>query len=391
MKASSNYAVFYGAIKFSRLDSIRIPPEFFQRFQTFRKRIEIMNHIASNREVEDISPEAPHGEKKLKLIIQIPCYNEAGTLAIALAELPRELPGIDKIEWLIIDDGSTDETVEVARANGVDHIVQHHTNVGLARAFMTGLQASLALGADIIVNTDADNQYCASDIPALVAPILEGKAQYVIGTRPISEIAHFSVIKKLLQKLGSFVVRRISGTDVEDAPSGFRALSRDTAMRMNVFNCYTYTLETIIQAGYKNIPIVCIPVRVNADLRPSRLVKSIPRYIQRSVFTMIRIFVVYRPFKFFFTIGVIFFLAGFCVGLRFLCHWLTGGGQGMMQSLILAAILLLMGTVFGMMAFMADLLSVNRQLLEDIQYRQRKNCFDPIPSSGNDTQHKDRL
>ena len=319
----------------------------------------------------------------MKLIIQIPCYNEAGTLAIALAELPREIPGIDKVEFLIIDDGSSDETVEVARANGVDHIVRHHTNLGLARAFMTGLQAALSLGADIIVNTDADNQYCAADIPALVTPILEGKAQYVIGTRPISGIEHFSPVKKLLQKLGSFVVRKISDTSVEDAPSGFRALSRDAAMRMNVFNRYTYTLETIIQAGYKNLPIVCVPVRVNADLRPSRLVKSIPRYIQRSIFTMIRIFVVYRPFKFFFTIGVIFFLAGFLVGCRFLWHWLTDGGQGMMQSLILAAVLMVMGTVFGMMAFMADLLSVNRQLLEDIQYRQRKACFEPVsPSSG---------
>ncbi|MBS1371722.1 MAG: glycosyltransferase family 2 protein [Lentisphaeria bacterium] len=311
----------------------------------------------------------------MKLIIQIPCYNEAGTLAVALAELPREVPGIDRVEWLIIDDGSSDATVEVARANGVDHIVRHHTNLGLARAFMTGLHTALGLGADIIVNTDADNQYRAADIPALVAPILEGRAQYVIGTRPISGIDHFSPVKKLLQKLGSCVVRKISGTCVEDAPSGFRALSRDAAMRMNVFNRYTYTLETIIQAGYKNLPIVCVPVRVNADLRPSRLVKSIPRYIQRSVFTMVRIFVVYRPFKFFFSIGMVFFLAGFLIGCRFLWRYLAGSGQGMMQSLILAAVLMLIGAVLGMLAFMADLLSVNRQLLEDIQYRQRKECY----------------
>ena len=245
----------------------------------------------------------------MKLIIQIPCLNEAKTLGIALAELPRSVPGIDKVEILIVDDGSTDDTVAVARAAGVDHIVRHPANFGLARAFMTGLDASLKLGADIIVNTDADNQYCAADIPALVAPILEGRAEYVIGTRPIARIEHFSPVKKFLQKLGSYVVRRISGTQVEDAPSGFRALSRDAAMRMNVFNRYTYTLETIIQAGYKNIPILCVPVRVNADLRPSRLVKSVPRYIQRSIFTMIRIFVVYRPFKFFFSIGTVFFLA----------------------------------------------------------------------------------
>lgn len=314
----------------------------------------------------------------MKLIIQIPCLNEAKTLGIALAELPRSVPGIDKVEILIVDDGSTDDTVAVARAAGVDHIVRHPANFGLARAFMTGLDTSLKLGADIIVNTDADNQYCAADIPALVAPILEGRAEYVIGTRPIARIEHFSPVKKFLQKLGSYVVRRISGTRVEDAPSGFRALSRDAAMRMNVFNRYTYTLETIIQAGYKNIPILCVPVRVNADLRPSRLVKSIPRYIQRSIFTMIRIFVVYRPFKFFFSIGTVFFLVGFLLGCRFLWHWLAGGGRGMTQSLILAAVLMLMGTVFSMMAFIADLLSVNRQLLEDIQYRQRRNCFDPM-------------
>ena len=314
----------------------------------------------------------------MKLIIQIPCLNEAKTLGIALAELPRSVPGIDKVEILIVDDGSSDDTVAVARAAGVDHIVRHPANFGLARAFMTGLDASLKLGADIIVNTDADNQYCAADIPALVAPILEGRAEYVIGTRPIARIEHFSPVKKFLQKLGSYVVRRISGTRVEDAPSGFRALSRDAAMRMNVFNRYTYTLETIIQVGYKNIPILCVPVRVNADLRPSRLVKSVPRYIQRSIFTMIRIFVVYRPFKFFFSIGTVFFLVGFLLGCRFLWHWLAGGGRGMTQSLILAAVLMLMGTVFSMMAFIADLLSVNRQLLEDIQYRQRRNCFDPM-------------
>ncbi len=320
--------------------------------------------------------------RKRKLIIQIPCLNEAKTLGIALAELPRSVPGIDKVEILIVDDGSTDDTVEVARAAGVDHIVRHSTNLGLARAFMTGLAASLELGADIIVDTDADNQYRASDIPALVAPILEGRAEYVIGTRPIAGIEHFSPVKKFLQKLGSSVVRRISGTRVEDAPSGFRALSRDAAMRMNVFNRYTYTLETIIQAGYKNIPIVCVPVGVNADLRPSRLVKSIPRYIQRSIFTMIRIFVVYRPFKFFFSIGTVFFLAGFLIGCRFLYYYLSGQGGGKTQSLILAAILMLMGAISGMLAFMADLQSVNRQLLEEIQYRQRREMFDRSGKAG---------
>lgn len=204
----------------------------------------------------------------------------------------------------------------------------------------------------------------------------------MIGTRPIAGIEHFSPVKKFLQKLGSSVVRRISGTRVEDAPSGFRALSRDAAMRMNVFNRYTYTLETIIQAGYKNIPIVCVPVGVNADLRPSRLVKSIPRYIQRSIFTMIRIFVVYRPFKFFFSIGTVFFLAGFLIGCRFLYYYLSGQGGGKTQSLILAAILMLMGAISGMLAFMADLQSVNRQLLEEIQYRQRREMFDRSGKAG---------
>ncbi len=311
-----------------------------------------------------------------KLIIQIPCFNEAETLGLALAELPRQIPGVDVVEFLIVDDGSSDNTVEVARACGVDHIVRHHTNLGLARAFMTGLEAALEAGADVIVNTDADNQYCAADIPALVQPILDGRAQYVIGTRPIADIEHFSPVKKLLQKLGSFVVRKVSGTVVEDAPSGFRAMTRETAMRLNVFNRYTYTLETIIQAGNKNLAIVCVPVRVNADLRPSRLVKSIPRYIQRSIFTMVRIGVVYRPFKFFLSIGVAFLLAGTAIGCRFLWYYLQGEGRGMTQSLILAAVLLLTGVIGVMIAFVADLLAVNRMLLEEVQYEQRRARFE---------------
>jgi glycosyltransferase involved in cell wall biosynthesis len=311
----------------------------------------------------------------MKLIIQIPCYNEADTLAIALAALPRQIPGIDQVEFLIVDDGSTDRTVETAKACGVDHVIRHFTNLGLARAFMTGMQSALALGADIIVNTDADNQYNASDIPALVAPILEKRAEYVIGTRPIAEIEHFSPAKKLLQKFGSWMVRKVSRTVVEDAPSGFRAITRDAALRLNVFNTYTYTLETIIQAGSKNIPIVCVPIRVNEDLRPSRLVKSIPGYIRRSIFTMLRIAVVYRPFRFFMTIGIVLMALGALPGLRFLWHYWHGTGGGMIQSLILAAILILMGTIGMMIAFIADLLSVNRQLLEDLQYHQRCRQF----------------
>src|SRR5690606_4864832 len=239
-----------------------------------------------------------------KLIIQIPCFNEAGTLAIALSALPREVPGFDKVEWLIIDDGCTDNTVEVARANGVDHVVRHTRNQGLARGFMNGLQACLEHGADVIVNTDADNQYNADDIPLLTQPILDRRADIVVGARPIQTIQHFSPIKKLLQKLGSWVVRVASKTNIPDAPSGFRAISRAAARRLVVFSDYTYTLETIIQAGQKNMAITSVPIRVNGDLRPSRLVKSIPSYIQRSIVTIIRVFVIYRPFRFFGTIGV---------------------------------------------------------------------------------------
>ena len=309
------------------------------------------------------------GERKL--IIQIPCLNEAGTLALALKELPRKVEGFDRVEFLVIDDGSTDATAETARQCGVEHVVRHCTNMGLARAFMTGLRTALAAGADVIVNTDADNQYCAADIPKLTAPILSGEAEYVIGTRPISEIRHFSPVKKLLQKFGSLMVRKFSGTDVEDAPSGFRALSRDAAMRINVFSDYTYTLETIIQAGSKNMKIKSVPIRVNRDLRPSRLVKSIPKYVQRSVFTMIRIAVIYRPFRFFMICGLGSFSVGVLLGCRFLWAYFQGAGHGMVQSLILASLFLLAGFFSCIVAFIADLLAVNRMLLEDIQYSMR--------------------
>jgi len=305
----------------------------------------------------------------MKLIIQIPCFNEAGTLSIALAALPRYVPGIDSVEWLIIDDGSHDETIKVAKANGVDHVVRHMGNKGLASAFMSGLEASLRLDADVIVNTDADNQYNADDIPALVKPILEHSAEIVVGARPIETIEHFSPIKKILQKLGSWVVRVASKTDIPDAPSGFRAMSRTAAQKLMVFNNYTYTLETIIQAGQKNMTIVSVPIRVNCDLRPSKLVKSIPSYIKRSIITIIRIFVIYRPFRFFGTIGAVLFSAGFLIGLRFLWHYLQGNGEGHIQSLILASVLLGMGFQTILVAFVADLLAANRKLLEDIRFK----------------------
>jgi glycosyltransferase involved in cell wall biosynthesis len=309
----------------------------------------------------------------MKLIIQIPCFNEAETLSIALSALPRDVTGFDSVEWLIIDDGSKDDTVNVAKANGVDHVIRHLGNRGLARAFMTGLEASLNLGADVIVNTDADNQYNADDIPALVRPILEGCAEIVVGARPIETIEHFSVIKKLLQKLGSWVVRVASKTDIPDAPSGFRAISRAAAQKLMVFNDYTYTLETIIQAGQKNMAIVSVPIRVNDDLRPSRLVKSIPSYIKRSIVTIIRIFVIYRPFRFFGAIGAVLLFAGFMIGLRFLLNYLQGNGAGYIQSLILAALLLGMGFQTLLVAFLADLLAANRKLLEDIRFRIRRD------------------
>ncbi|WP_272700599.1 glycosyltransferase family 2 protein [Desulfovibrio sp. Fe33] len=235
----------------------------------------------------------------MKLIIQIPCYNEEQTLGVALAELPRSVPGFTEVEWLVIDDGSRDNTVAEAKKHGVDHVVRHPNNKGLAAAFRTGLDACLALGADVIVNTDADNQYNAGNIPDLVAPILEGTADMVIGERPIASIDHFSPLKKMLQRLGSWVVRMASHTDIPDAPSGFRAISRVAAQQLMVFNNYTYTLETIIQAGQKGMSVTSVPVQVNDDLRPSRLVKDIPSYIRQSIFTIIRIFVVYKPFRFF--------------------------------------------------------------------------------------------
>jgi glycosyltransferase involved in cell wall biosynthesis len=305
----------------------------------------------------------------MKLIIQVPCYNEAKTLAIALKELPREVPGFSRVEWLVINDGSTDDTSEIAKKCGVDHIISFSKNQGLAKGFIAGLDACLKLGADVIVNTDADNQYMAADIPALTAPILAGKADIVVGARPIENIESFSIIKKMLQKIGSMVVRLFSKTNIPDAPSGFRAMSREAAMRLNVFNDYTYTLETIIQAGQKNIAITSVPVRVNPELRPSRLVRSIPSYIRKSIITIVRIFVVYKPFRFFMSVGISVFSAGLIIGFRFLYYYFIGGGTGHIQSLILSSILLGVGFQTMLTAFLADLLAVNRRLMEDVQFR----------------------
>ncbi len=308
----------------------------------------------------------------MKLIIQIPCYNEAEHLPVALKELPRQVQGFDSVEWLIINDGSTDDTVKVAQANGVDHIVSLAKNQGLAKGFQAGIDACIKHGADVIVNTDADNQYNAGDIEKLVEPIIQGKADYVIGARPIEDIKHFSLTKKLLQKIGSWVVRTTSNTNIPDAPSGFRAISKNTALKLNVFNEYTYTLETIIQAGQKNMAICSVPIRVNGDLRPSKLVKSIPSYIKKSIITIVRIFIVYKSFRFFMAIGTTLFALGFLIGLRFLYYWFIGQGDGHVQSVILSGALLAMGFQTMLIAFISDLLSVNRKLLEDVQFRLKK-------------------
>jgi glycosyltransferase involved in cell wall biosynthesis len=308
----------------------------------------------------------------MKLIIQVPCYNEADTLGVTLKSLPRQVEGFDRVEWLVIDDGSSDNTAETARSHGADHIVRFLKNQGLARAFTAGLEAGIKAGADVIVNTDADNQYDARDIPRLVQPILSGQADMTVGVRAIAEIRHFSWLKKKLQKMGSWVVRRFSKTDIQDTTSGFRAVSRDAALKLNVFNDYTYTLETLIQGGQKNMVIQPVPIRVNPDLRPSRLVKSIFSYIKKSVATIIRISIIYKPFRFFLTIGLSLFSLGLLIGLRFLYFYFGGEGQGHVQSLILASILLGFGFQTILIAFISDLLATNRKLMEDIQYRLKK-------------------
>jgi len=311
-----------------------------------------------------------------KLIIQIPCYNEEASLPVTLQDLPREVPGFDLVEWLVIDDGSTDGTVQVAREHGVDHIVRLNVHRGLARAFTAGLNHCIKAGADVIVNTDADNQYNAADIPLLVAPILAGRAEFVVGERPIADIRHFSPLKKLLQRFGSWVVRVASNTDVPDAPSGFRAMTRDVAMGLNIFGSYTYTLETVIQAGRKNMAITSVPIRTNRDLRPSRLVKSPFHYIRAAAITTVRIFMTYRPFRFFVIPGVFFFLLALIPSVRYIYLHFTGAGGGNLQSLIAAAILFIVSFVLIVAGFLAELIGVNRQLLEEIRWRLREREYE---------------
>lgn len=315
----------------------------------------------------------------MKLIIQIPCYNEAETLEIALNDLPKQIDGIDEIEYLIIDDGCTDSTVEVAKNWGVHHVVSFAKNKGLAKGFMAGLDACLKNGADIIVNTDADNQYCAEDISKLIQPIMDKKADIVIGERPIDETAHFSWMKKKLQHFGSWVVRKASKTDIPDAPSGFRAFSREAAMRVNVINDYTYTLETIVQAGRNKIPITSVPVRTNPELRKSRLFHSMFGYVKKSILTIIRALMMYKPLYCFTLVATIPTVIGLGIGIRFLTYYFAGRGNGHTQSLMLACTLLIIGFVTFVIGMLADVISANRKILEDVQYHVKKQEYDREP------------
>lgn len=317
----------------------------------------------------------------MKLIIQIPCYNEAETLEIALNDLPKQIDGIDEIEYLIINDGSKDNTVEVAKNWGVHHVVSFAQNKGLAKGFMAGLDACLANGADIIVNTDADNQYCADDIPKLIQPILEHKADIVIGERPIDETEHFSWIKKKLQHFGSWVVRKASHTDIPDAPSGFRAFSREAAMHINVINDYTYTLETIVQAGRNKMAITSVPVRTNPELRESRLFHSIWGYVKKSILTIVRALMMYKPLYCFTIVAALPSLIGVLIGIRFLVYYFTGQGNGHTQSLMLACTLLIIGFITFVIGMLADVISANRKILEDTQYHVRKMEYEQKDNS----------
>ncbi len=306
-----------------------------------------------------------------KLIIQIPCLNEADTLPETVAALPRSFPGVDEIEFLVIDDGSGDGTVDVARRLGVDHIVRFPQNQGLARAFSAGVDAALKLGADIIVNTDADNQYEAKDIPALVRPILDGKADMVVGDRGPADLEHFSPAKRILQFYGSWVVRGLSNTNVPDAASGFRAFDRRAALRLNVISDFTYTLETLVQAGKKQLAVTHVPVRTRKT-RPSRLFRSIPNYLRRSFVTLVRIYSLYEPIRVFWTLGGLMVLGGLVLGVRFVLYNFLYGPQGLIQSLILAAALTIIGVQTVLMGLIADLIASSRSLTEDTLLRMRK-------------------
>ena len=309
----------------------------------------------------------------MKLIIQIPCLNEEETLAVTVADLPTEIPGIDTIEYLVIDDGSSDKTQEVAKACGVHHIVGFNQNRGLARAFMLGINSCLDLGADIIVNTDADNQYCGADIPKLVEPILKGEADMVIGDRETHNIDHFSNFKKYMQRHGSFVAGHFSGLEIPDATSGFRAFSRNAALDLNVVSDFSYTLETLIQAGRKRLAVVSVPIRTNEKLRESRLFKSMFQFMRRSAATMIRVYTTHEPLKVFISIGAIFFLIGIFPIARFIYFVVQGDSGGHIQSLILGSSLLILSAFMCTIGLLADMITANRKMIEEVLRRERDN------------------
>jgi glycosyltransferase involved in cell wall biosynthesis len=324
----------------------------------------------------------------LKCIIQIPCYNEAQTLPQTVADLPTVLPGVDVVEYLVIDDGSSDGTAEVAKRLGVHHVVRHMRNLGLARAFRTGLDACLQLGADIIVNTDADNQYVGADIALLVAPIVAGEAELVVGDRGVAQVAHFSPLKRFLQRFGSWVISQAAGVPVPDATSGFRAMTREIALHTLVLSPYSYTLETLIQAGAQRRAIRFVPIRTNPPTRPSRLMNNLPHYLANSTATIVRAYAFYRPLRVFTTIGLIALLAGTLIGVRFLIAYFSQGGAGHIQSLILAAVLLIAGFQTLLIGLVADLIGANRKIMEEVLVRLRRGEAHPnvfFHSTGNST------
>ncbi len=334
----------------------------------------------------------------MKLIVQIPCFNEEKTLPATVADIPREIEGIDKVEILIIDDGSTDRTVAVAHEVGVDHIIRHKNNQGLARAFRTGLEACLRLGADIIVNTDGDNQYAGRDIAKLVQPVLRKRADIVVGDRQTEKVRHFSRNKKRLQRLGSFVVRNVSEIDVPDAVSGFRAISREAALQLNILSPFSYTIEMLIQAGKKHMAVTSVTIATNPKTRESRLFRGIPKFIERSLATIVRIYTMFQPLRVFFYFGVLFMAVGAIPMLRFLYFYFTEGGAGHIQSLVIGGVFLIIGILTFLFALLADLTNFNRQLIEMTLERVRRielaqeaaNITDSMTADHNDRDPAER-